>query len=683
MDALIESPILRFIPAIPLAVALGVGVSLAVFRRTPSGRWVAVALCTALIGSFALSAVAFVDLVGLASERGERTEQIVDVLYTWLGAGVGRAAFSADLAFRFDPLSAVMCFVVTGVGLLVAVYAVGFIERDARDDGGPARFFGTLALSVFALLVLVLADNLLLLFLGWQLASVSSTLLIGFWYGESANASAGAQAFVVNRLGDAGLLLGILVLFWATAESGTPAVSFAAIEASFGAIAAQALVLPDWMGGGAWPVPEVAGLLIFTGVVARSAQWPLQRWLPDAMTGPAPASAYLHGATLVVAGVYLLVRLSFLYEEAPLARSVIAWVGGSSAFLAAAAACVQTDLRRVLAWSTVGQVGLMLAAVGVGAYTLAIFHAVAHAFFKTLLMLAAGVIVLEIGPRSLLETGGLRRRLIRTWGVMLVGSLTLAGLPPLSAFFSQQEILGAVFWRAELPGHLWLHGLLLASVGLTSFYIARAFILVFHVKSRLPRGSRARIEDPNDWMQLPLYALAALAMLAGLLGVPQLFGDTMGIENSDSLGHFLSRVVVMRPLEVPESGLPALLIVLTLAATAAGFSAAYTLYVSRPKLRTRLVDSAPMRALTRLRELDALDRMLVVRPLLRFADGFLWRRVDERWIEGRLAGGLAESVRGLALGSRRWLQPGYVQGSLIASVVGAAVIVFYLLGGAG
>ncbi len=278
----VESPLLRWIVFAPLLSAVVGGALLALFRR-PLGRGLAASVsCLSVLASLLLSVFAFARIVGLLGPTAAEGSRLVlvDTLYTWVGVGVGSSAFSADLAFRFDPLSAVMCFVVTGVGFLIHVYSVGYMADDHRDDGGFQRFFCYLNLFTASMLVLVLADNLLLLFLGWEGVGLCSYLLIGFWYGDSENAYAGSKAFIVNRIGDFGFLVGILLLFWSMAEAGTPAVSFRALEAGFSAIAQQSVALPGWLGGGAMGLPTLIGLCLFVGAVGKSAQLPLYVWLP-------------------------------------------------------------------------------------------------------------------------------------------------------------------------------------------------------------------------------------------------------------------------------------------------------------------------------------------------------------------------------------------------------------------
>ncbi len=692
---LVENSLLRWIPAAPLLTAALIGIAISVVRRPMARPLVVAASCTSILTSLALSGAAFADLIVQADRSGDGVRVMLDdTLHTWVGVGVGSSAFSADLAFRFDALSAVMCLLVTGVAFLVHIYSVGSMTGDQRDDGGLARYFVYMNLATGAMLLLVLADNPLLMFVGWHGVALSFYLLIGFWYSDSDNAYAGGKEFVVNRIGDCGLLLGILLLFWATADAGVPAVSFRALEANFAAIASQTVQLPGWLGGAVWALPSLIGLCFLVAAVARAAQLPMYVWLPEASVGPTPAAALLHAATMLAAGVYLLARLSFLFAASPAVLAGISWVGASTALLAAGLACVQTDIKKVLAYASVSQLGIMFMAAGAGAFGIAIFHLLSHAFGIAILFLGAGVVVDALdGGRDLFGMGGLRSRLKRTWWVMLVGCATLAGLPPLSGFFSGNEILARVLVAEELPGRDALYWVGLVAVGLTAFAISRLFMLIFHGKSKLPRRRRVALQDPGDLLMGPLYVLAALALLGGLLGVPQFWGDRMGIEESDSLGNFLSGVLTAAPsasadvLAASTAVLGAstdVLVVIgrSLAATGLGFGAAYLLYVTRPRLPDKLsrLLSVLYRPLTRKHWVDELYDLLLVRSLLRFSDRVVFRRIEIGLIDGALVGGAAVTVRALASHGMKYFQSGLTQGYLLVMVAGALGMLVYLAG---
>ncbi len=676
---------LRWIVFAPLLTSLASGVMLALVRRpTPRGL-VVTASCASVLVSLVLSAIAFARLVGLPESESVSGAPLIliDTLYTWVGVGVGTSAFSADLAFRFDALSAVMCFVVTGVGFLIHVYSVGYMASDSREDGGLQRFFCYLNLFTASMLVLVLADNLLLMFLGWEGVGLCSYLLIGFWYSESENAYAGSKAFLVNRIGDFGFVVGILLLFWSMAEAGTPAVSFRAIEASFGVIASQTLALPAWLGGGEVGLPTLIGLCFFVGAIGKSAQLPLYVWLPDAMAGPTPVSALIHAATMVTAGIYLVVRMSFLYEAAPGALAVIAWTGGLTAIFAALLATAQHDIKKVLAYSTVSQLGYMFMAAGCGAYTIAIFHLVTHAFFKALLFMAAGaVIVAAHHEQDMRELGGLRKRLNATWWVMLIGALAISGVPPLSGFFSKDEILTTVYFAHELPGHGVLYQIGLVTAGITAFYMFRMLFVTFHGRTRLPRTLRADLHDPGDLMMWPLYILAALAFFGAVFGLPQFWGDLVQLPESDSLGRFRASVVAVREAHEIDPARIWQLVGLAGVGAILGIGLAYVLYVSRPQLAERIAPAfAWLRvALERKLWIDEVYDALIVRPLVALADRVLYRGIDVGLIDRRLVEGSANSVWGFAQSGLKYVQSGLAQAYLLMVVAGTVAVLAYLIG---
>ena len=413
-----QTELLRWIPLLPLIAAAVHGVMIGLMRRS-APRWVVIALsCGSVLLSFALSCVAFVELTALPAE----SRFLVDTLYTWIGAGIGETRLAADLAFRLDPLSAVMILVVTGVGSLIHLYSIGYMDDDHREDKGFQRFFCFLNLFTFSMLMLVLGDNLALMFVGWEGVGLCSYLLIGFWYSDRFNAYCGSKAFIVNRIGDFGFLIGIFLLFRAFVEAGVPAtLSFSEIERSFDAIRELTLAAPFW--GPEWRLVNVVGLCFFVGACGKSAQIPLYVWLPDAMAGPTPVSALIHAATMVTAGVYMVCRLSFLYADAELASAVVAWTGALTALFAASIAITQTDIKKVLAYSTVSQLGYMFLAAGCGGYTGAMFHLVTHAFFKALLFLGAGSVILAMHHEQDIEKmGGLWRR-IRQTGVVFLAAV--------------------------------------------------------------------------------------------------------------------------------------------------------------------------------------------------------------------------------------------------------------------
>ena len=468
------------VPAFPLA---GFLVLVAAGRRLgdPRAGWLAT---TAMGGSFASSVAVFVAL--MARDPAER--RFVVTLFEWVPAG----DFSVDAGLLVDPLSVTMALFVTGVGALIHLYAIGYMHGD-RDF---SKFFVYLNLFAFSMLVLVLGDNLAFTFLGWEGVGVCSYLLISFWFTEEANATAGKKAFVTNRVGDWGFML---AMFWAFAALGS--VRYLDL---FG----HADSLPS-------STATAIVILLFVGAAGKSAQIPLYIWLPDAMAGPTPVSALIHAATMVTAGVYLMVRVNPLIAAADAwAPDAIAWVGVATALLAAVAAMAQNDIKKVLAYSTVSQLGYMMLAVGSGAYVAAIFHMVTHAFFKALLFLGAGSVIHALdGDQDMRRYGALRAAMPVTAVTFIIGWLAVAGVPPLSGFWSKDEILAYAYYSSPA---LWVVGLLTAV--LTAFYMSRLVFMTFYGEARYSDARHPH--EPSPLMTLPLVVLAGAATVAGVMNLP-------------------------------------------------------------------------------------------------------------------------------------------------------------------
>jgi NADH-quinone oxidoreductase subunit L len=459
------------IPAPPLFGALAM---LLVGRRLPN-RVVSVLCCATVLASFAIAVTLF---AGLGS-GGES----VAVVASWL------PSLGAEWGFQWDTLSAVLTLIITGIGSLIHIYSVGYMQH----EGGVYRYFGYLNFFIFAMLLLVLADNYVLLFAGWEGVGLASYLLIGFWFRTWNAACAGMQAFIVNRVGDAGLMLGVF-LVWTT--FGT--VRFTGLHA-----------------GQASLTYEVIALLLLLGAIGKSAQFPLHIWLPVAMAGPTPVSALIHAATMVTAGVYLIARSHIIFENAPQASMIVAGLGAFTAIFAAIVATEKTDIKRVLAWSTISQLGYMFLALGVGAYWVAIFHLVTHAFFKALLFLGAGNIIHALdGEQDLHQMGGLKKAMPRTHLLMLIGAISASGLPGFAGFFSKDEILAQVYGSGHNSALLYSVGLITALA--TSFYMWRLMYLAFY---GVPRGDSSAHEAPTV-MNAPLYVLAFGSVFAGVIGMP-------------------------------------------------------------------------------------------------------------------------------------------------------------------
>lgn len=658
------SELLRCIVLLPLIGAVVHGVMLGLVRRElPRGLVIAIS-CLAPALAFLVTLVAFFQLRDLPAGQ----TALVDGVYTWIGAG----RLVAEMSFLFDPLSAVMCLIVTGVGTLIHVYSIGYMDDDHRDDGGFQRFFCYLNLFLAAMLLLVLGDNLLVMFLGWEGVGLCSYLLIGFWFGDRWNAYCGMKAFVVNRIGDFGFLIGIFLILWALADAGGATLDFREIQAAMPAIVERTVAVPTWLGG-EWRLTTLIGLCLFVGAVGKSAQIPLYVWLPDAMAGPTPVSALIHAATMVTAGIYMVCRMSFLYAEAPGASAVIAWTGAITALFAATMAIAQTDIKKVLAYSTVSQLGYMFLAAGCGAYSAAIFHVGTHAFFKALLFLCAGSVMHALhGELDVFKMGGLRRIMPVTALTFLVAALAISGVFPFAAFFSKDLILEQAFER----GHIVVWALGVVAAGLTAFYTFRAFFLAFTGSSRLdPHVAKHAHESPGV-MTIPLVVLAVLSFVGGWVGLPHgwLWGN--------SFVHYLEPSLAILP-ETHHGGphvSPTALMLLTSAVAFAGIGVAWLLYGGGSTLASRLAASlgAVYRALWNKWYVDEIYDALVVRPYVSLAR-FFWKVVDSLMIDG-LVNGVGRLVVATAQGAKS-LQSGLAQSYLVLMVIGAVGLLVALVRG--
>jgi NADH-quinone oxidoreductase subunit L len=621
----------RLVWLVPLFPLLGTIVN-ALFGRFIGRRahWVAV---PALLASFLTSCFVFA--------RVWHGETWVGDLFPWVIAGSFRTAVTAQV----DQLSAVMLLVVTGVGFLIHLYSAGYMHGDA----GYARFFTYLNLFVFSMVMLVLAGNFLVLYVFWEAVGLCSYLLIGFWYERKSASDAGKKAFIVNRVGDFGFGLGIM-LIWVTFGTLGYREVFAHADAS---------VAPG--------VYLAIALLLFMGACGKSAQLPLYTWLPDAMEGPTPVSALIHAATMVTAGVYMVARCHKLFEMAPLSLEIVAWVGGLTALFAATIGLVQTDIKRVLAYSTISQLGYMFVGVGVGAYAAGIFHLVTHAFFKALLFLGAGSVIHGLsGEQDLRKMGGLAPRMMTTTVTFLVGAFGLSGVPPLAGFFSKDEILASVFHEQ----HYLLWALLVAGAFLTAFYTFRLVFLAFFGGPRMSKEVAHHIHESPGVMTVPLMVLAVLTVVAGLVvGIPSAHGT--------AFARFLSPVL---PFEEAEhsAGVAFSLLVLSSVVAIAGVALAWVVYGRTPARAASIgVARNPVhQLLLRKYYVDELYDRAFVRPIYCLS---LWlaRVVDPEVIDGAV-NGVASLVTAWARGLRR-LQTGFVMNYALGVLLGAVAMIAYLL----
>jgi NADH-quinone oxidoreductase subunit L len=508
---------LNHIYLLPLFPAFGAAIMFFFGRRLQKATVSAVCV-GAIVLAFLFACFTVVEYTHFANGTGRPFEKII---YTWLGSGDGHlnltkrdgtlAAFNADAGFLLDPLSSIWLLFVTGVGMLIHIYSVGYMAH----EGGYYRFFGYMNLFMFSMLTLVLANNYILLFVGWEGVGLCSYLLIGFYFHRKSASTAANKAFIVNRIGDAGFILGALTLVWYLG-------SFRFLDINSLARSGQ-FAMGD-------PVLTAAALLLFVGACGKSAQIPLYVWLPDAMEGPTPVSALIHAATMVTAGVYMVARSNAVFVLAPTAMKTVAIVGALTAVFAASIGLVQNDIKRVLAYSTVSQLGYMFLALGVGAFAAGVFHVFTHAFFKALLFLASGSVIHAMsGEQDMRHMGDLERRIPVTHGTMLIATLAIAGIFPFAGFFSKDEILWQT-WASEGGAYriLWFVGY--GTALMTAFYMFRLMYLTFYSPSRMSHEVEHHVHESPKSMTVPLVILAICSMGAGWLSWPHSLGGSARFE---------------------------------------------------------------------------------------------------------------------------------------------------------
>jgi len=616
-----------YIVALPLIGA----VALVAFGRRV-GRAAGLVASALVGGAFVLGLLSFARLLGTGEEERRATVRI----FGWIAAG----RFEVGVDLLVDQLSLVMVLVTTGVGALIHVYSIGYMAGDPRYP----RFFAYLNLFVASMLLLVLADNVALLYVGWEGVGLCSYLLIGFWFERPAAANAAKKAFVVNRLGDFAFLLGIFLLFAEVGSLTIERINGSARELDAG-------------------VATLAGLLLFAGATGKSAQIPLYVWLPDAMEGPTPVSALIHAATMVTAGVYVVARLGPVFDTSGTALAVVAWIGALTALWAALLACLEYDIKRVLAYSTISQLGYMFLANGVAAYSAGLFHLVTHAFFKALMFLGVGAVMHALhGEVDMRRMGGLRKAMPLTGVTFMMGWLAISGIFPFAGFFSKDAILASA-WQHEQYA-LW--GLGVGTALLTAFYMSRLYLRVFEGDLRSPEG--AHPHDPPRTMAAALVPLAALSVLGGAVNLP----------GALTLEHLLEPVVGHS--EVPAGLTPWVLAGLALSAGALGIAVAWWLYVAHGAQARRLA------VYTRLRlPIDAARNKFYVDELYgrafvlpgRTLSAFAAYTLDARIIDGVFTG-VASLVAGAAEGLRR-VQTGYVRNYGATFLLGVVIVVSVLV----
>jgi NADH-quinone oxidoreductase subunit L len=629
----------------PLA---GFGINALLGRWLPKRAhgWIAT---LAMLAAFVVAWFVLADLLSLAHEDQHRDL----ILYNWVPVDGFNAAFGAWL----DPLSVLMLLIVTGVGFVIHLFAVGYMA----DDEGQRRFFAYMNIFVVAMLVLVLADNFMLLLVGWGGVGFASFALISHYFWREEAADAAVKAFVVNTLGDVGMMLGIF-LIWVTYG----AVDYATVFRTAGSAETNTIV--------------AITLLLLVGALAKSGQVPLHVWLPDAMAGPTPVSALIHAATMVTAGVYLLARAWPLYELAPATLTTIAWIGAITAFFGATIGLVQTNIKRVLAFSTISQLGYMFLAAGVGAYGAAVFHLLTHAFFKALLFLAAGVVIHAIGgEEDLRRMGGLRPSLRIAWAAYGIGGLAIAGIPPFSGFFSKDEIIYSAFTSSR--GNVVLGLIALITGGLTAFYVFRAFFLAFYGERRQAASGHSEaahghgdgLHQPGLEMQIPLVILGILAIVGGWVLIPNVI---------DTFETYLEPVFAYptafaAPVESAGGATYWTIAIIAAVLGALGIYAAYYMYVVRPALASELATrfAGAHRVLSNRYYVDEFYTATFVRPLQ--ALGRFLSDTFDRGIEA-LVNSVGYLIREASV-TLREVQTGYVRNYALLILGGAVLIVAYVL----
>jgi NADH-quinone oxidoreductase subunit L len=637
--------------ALPLAGFLANG-ALSLWRPRSKGL-VSVIGPGTLLAAFAVSVGIFLELW-----RDPPHAPVIVTLWPWLPV----ERLQVDLAFQVDQLSVVMLLIVTGVGSLIHLFSVGYM----REDPGYARYFSYLNLFIVFMLVLVLGSSFPVMFIGWEGVGLCSYLLIGFWFSEKANADAGKKAFIMNRIGDFGFLVAMFYI-WRTFGS----LDFVYVSEH------AAELLPS---GGA--IVTAITLFLFLGCTGKSAQIPLYTWLPDAMAGPTPVSALIHAATMVTAGVYLVARTNVLFALAPVSSTVVAGIGALTALFAATIGLRQYDIKKVLAYSTVSQLGYMFLGVGTGAYASGIFHLATHAFFKALLFLGSGSVIHAMhhayhathshdDAQDMRNMGGLRRHMPWTFGLMLVATLAIAGIPPFSGFFSKDEILAAAFARgAAVPVFYVFYGMGVLAALLTAFYMARLMAMTFLGENRTGEKERGHLHEAPWIMTGPLVVLGLLSLVGGVLNLPHLVGGHAALERW--LEPVMEPALRLGQLVMPEGPTEYLLVGAAVAIGVLGLFLGFraTLARSIPTALQAPAETGLGLVLNRKYFVDELYDAVIVRPVVWLSRVVLWKGVDQGVIDGLGVNGTAWVSR-LAGGGLRLLQTGQVGIYVVLFLVGA------------
>jgi NADH-quinone oxidoreductase subunit L len=635
------------IPILPFAGFLIAGL----FGKYLKERAAYVAIA-GVVGAFLLSLSTFFDVLGGTI--------INENLYSWISIGT----FNVNVGFQIDQLTAVMLLVVTTLSSLIHIYSVGYMH----GDKGYTRFFSYLALFTFFMLVLVMANNFLVMFVGWEGVGLCSYLLIGFWYEKKSASDAGVKAFVVNRVGDFGFVLAMLLIF----------ITFGTLKFTevFSALSGPAVNQSYALFGGNISVVTLIALLLFLGATGKSAQLPLYVWLPDAMEGPTPVSALIHAATMVTAGVFMVARCAPIFSLSETAMTVVAVVGGLTAVFAATIGLVQNDIKRVIAYSTISQLGYMFLGLGVGAFSAGIFHLTTHAFFKGLLFLASGSVIHALsGEQDMRKMGALKSKIKITHLVFIIGSLALAGIFPFAGFFSKDEILWSAYSSSGMGRALWILGV--AGALMTAFYSFRLIYLTFYGESRVDHEIEHHVHESPKVMTVPLMILAFFSVTIGWIGMPGAI-----IPHMNLFGDFLAPLFPHAEHAAAEShGIERWLMLFSLLVALAGIRMAYSLYVKNTSVPDRVANrfKGVYNLLLNKYRVDEIYNYLFVDGLVHKLAKILYTIGDVKIIDGFInwfAGAIGSTSR-----SSKKLQTGYVQQYAFTMGLGLVVLVglYYVL----
>ncbi len=627
---------IKLVYLIPLLPLIGF-VIIGLFGKTFSKGLIGIIGCGSILGAFALSLGIFFELIG-------QTEKSITIdLFSWITAG----KLSIPFSFLIDPLSSLFLLIITGVGFLIHLYSTGYMSHDE----GFYRFFAYLNLFIFFMLLLVLGSNYLIMFVGWEGVGLCSYLLIGFWFKNTAYNNAAKKAFIMNRIGDLGFLLGIILIY-----------------VTFGSISYHDVFMQAKNFSTGNPVLTAITLLLFVGAMGKSAQLPLYTWLPDAMAGPTPVSALIHAATMVTAGIYMIARSNILYTLAPFSMEVVAVVGVCTALFAATIGLAQNDIKKVLAYSTVSQLGYMFLALGVGAYTGAVFHVMTHAFFKALLFLGAGSVIHAMGgEQDIRSMGGLKKYLPITHLTFLLGTLAIVGFPGFSGFFSKDEILAHAYEHNKV---LWFLGILTAAM--TTFYMFRLYFLTFKGDFRGTHDQEHHLHESPKSMTIPLIVLAILSVIGGFIGIPKVLGGT------HFLDHFLKPVFEdssFRMVHHLSEGTELMLMAVAISVMGISLYYAFTTYVKNKTLPApESEELKPIHKLVYKKYwIDEIYSTVITKPLNFISEG-LYKVIDNELIDA-IVNGIGSLIKWKS-SKIRLIQNGNIGFYIFVMVISIVLILF-------